>query len=105
EMIADPGVNLFAEGYVKYRGHRVKGYVAYEVCDPVQETTYRIDGVRVADFVMPEWFEPDRQGGSIKFSFCDAVQAPFELAPGGYMDVSYDKRLITLWGETAEEKK
>lgn len=105
EMIADPGVNLFAEGYFKYRGRRVKGYVAYEVCDPVQENLYAIDGVKVSDFVTPEWFEPERQPGSLKFSFKDAVDRPFRAAPQGYFDAIYRGRMRTIWGEEANTKK
>lgn len=105
EMIADPGVNLFAEGYFKYRGRRVKGYVAYEVCDPVQENLYTIDGINVSDFVVPEWFEPEREAGSMKFSFKDAVDGPFRAAPQGYFDAVYRGRMRTIWGEEADTKK
>jgi hypothetical protein len=105
EMIVDPGVNLFADGYFAYRGHRVRGFVAYEVCDPVQECFYEIDGIKVSDFVVPEWFEPERLPDSMKFSFKNNVNAPFKLAPNGYLDAVRNKRMITVWGETANKKK
>ena len=107
EMIADPGANLYAYGhYVTPRTRRRRSaYVSYEVCDAVQECTYRIDGVSVSDFVVPEWFEPGRPRGSMRFSFRNAVDAPFALAPGGYMDVQVGSKLITVDGPPLREKR
>jgi hypothetical protein len=105
EMIADPGVNLYARGYVKWGGHRRVAFVAYEVSDPVQETLYEIDGVQVSDFVTPEWFEPGRKPGSLKFSFKESVTAPFELADGGYIDAYVDDELVTVWGNPEKPKE
>ena len=34
----------------------------------------------------PEWFEPERTPGSLKFSYRESVTAPFELADGGYIE-------------------
>ena len=47
EMIADPNVNLYAAGPFRFKGRRGVGFFALEVCDPVQENYYKIDGVRV----------------------------------------------------------
>lgn len=107
EMIADPGANLYAYGhYVTPRTKRRRSaYVSYEVCDAVQECTYKIDGVAVSDFVVPEWFEPGRPRGSIRFSFRNAVNGPFVLAPGGYMDVQVGSELITVDGPPLREKR
>jgi len=107
EMIADPGVNLYALGhyFAKDRPKKREAFVALEVCDPVQETVYDKDGVSVSDFVVPEWFEPERKRGSMSFSFMEAVDAPFRLAPGGYIDVQVGKRLITVDRALARAKK
>ncbi|HTV22569.1 MAG TPA: hypothetical protein VMG12_27965 [Polyangiaceae bacterium] len=105
EMIADPGVNLYARGHVRQRGRRRAAFVAYEVCDPVQAISYRIDGVSVSDFVTPEWFEPERQPGALKFSFRDSVTRPFELADGGYIDAYVGGELITVWGNPERPKE
>jgi len=106
EMIADPGANLYAYGhYTTPRTRRRRSaYVSYEVCDPVQECTYSIDGVRVSDFVVPEWFEPGRPRGSMRFSFKNAVNGPFVLAPRGYMDVQVGSQLIEVNGPEPPEK-
>jgi hypothetical protein len=107
EMIADPGANLYAYGhYTTPRSRRRRNaYVGYEVCDAVQEKRYVIDGVKVSDFVVPEWFEPERPRGSMRFSFKGAVNRPFGLAPGGYMDVQVGGQLITVDGPPLPEKK
>ena len=107
EMIADPGANLYAFGQYrsKHSGRKHWAFISYEVCDAVQEKTYPIDGVRVSDFVTPEWFEPERTRRSVPFSYKKAVHAPFQLAPGGYMDVLRGSRLITVDGPPLPKKK
>jgi hypothetical protein len=87
EMIADPAVNLYASTFHTFRGRRHTAFVGIEVCDPVQYCLYKIDGIQVGDFVVPEWFESDRPAGSMKFSFKGNVDGPLKLAKGGYMDV------------------
>src|SRR6266851_6398306 len=57
EMIADPGVNLYAIGKFRDGGRKKSGLYGLEVCDPVEANYYKIDGVTVSDFVRPEWFE------------------------------------------------
>jgi hypothetical protein len=106
-MIADPGANLYAYGHYRTKRSKRKrwAFVGYEVCDPVQETTCRIDGVEVSDFVAPEWFEPERTRGSVTFSFRRAVAAPFELAPGGYIDIQLGSRLETIDGPPLPDVK
>ena len=98
EMLADPDANLYADGFyrVKHGVHR-KAMVAYEVCDAVEDYLYEIDGVRVSDFLFPEWFEPEHKGTSLTMDFLGVVRRPFELAPGGYTDVAVGNRLMTIW--------
>jgi hypothetical protein len=105
EMIADPGVNLFAAGYCAYQGHRHRAWIPYEVCDPVQGATYRIDGITMSGFVVPEWFEGDRKRDSMKFSYRCSVHAPFEIAPAGYVDAFVNGRTVTTWGPEAKRRK
>jgi hypothetical protein len=105
EMIVDPGVNLFALGFYVKAGKRRDAFIPYEVCDAVQENLYSIDGVKVSDFVVPEWFEPGRKRRSQKFSFRGSVQGPFELAENGYIDAMVGQSLRTVWGEAANKKK
>jgi hypothetical protein len=104
EMIADPNANLYAYGPFRLkRRHRV-GFFAYEVCDPVQENYYRIDGVRVQDFVRPEWFESFHKKGSMKMDHMGVLDAPFTLAEGGYIDVFSKGRWHSLTGRKAKPR-
>jgi hypothetical protein len=96
EMIADPGVNLYAIGHVLRGGKRRDAFVAFEVCDPVQQRLYLIGDVKVSDFVTPEWYEPERLRVSTKFSFLASVEEPFELAEGGYVDAFVDGRFVSV---------
>ena len=104
EMIADPSVNLYSAG--PFHVHRVRrvGFYALEVCDPVQENYYFIDGVRVQDFVRPEWFEQDHKKGAVKTDYMGALDAPFTLAVGGYTEVFSKGRWHSLTGPKARPK-
>lgn len=88
ELAADPSLNRFAAGPHPVDRHR---HVLHwlEVCDPVQDDCYKIDGVKVSSFVLPAYFDPSRRdlgrhdflgGGGGKH-----VIAPFGIAPGGYV--------------------
>jgi hypothetical protein len=76
ETIADPWVNLSA----------MKGADIYplEICDPVQGQDYEVDGVRLANFVTPNWFVEGMTG---PFDHLHKLRRPFEVAPGGYAEV------------------
>ena len=83
EMMADPDINLAAEGFAPGDPKRVAFY-GYENCDPVQGDTYAIDGVSVSDFVYPEFFELNPARGAM-YDHLRLVTAPFTLRPNGYM--------------------
>lgn len=99
EMIADPALNLYASAYRTFRKRRHRIFVGIEVCDPVQYCFYKIDGIQVSDFVVPEWFESDRPAGSMKFSFKGNVNAPLSVAKDGYKDVVFKGRLQQVGGD------
>ncbi len=105
EMIADPGVNLYAIGKFRDGGRKKSGLYGLEVCDPVEANYYKIDGVTVSDFVRPEWFEPEHKKGRMKMDHMGVVDAPFMLAEGGYADVLAGSRWHTLRGRKAKVKR
>lgn len=105
EMIADPGVNLYAQGHYRSGKRKYQAFIPLEVCDPVEGNLYEIDGVTVSDFVVPEWFEPERERGSMPFSFRKSVDEPFAIAEGGYVDAVIGKSIRTVWGPSANAKK
>ena len=98
EMLIDPSVNLYA--YRPGNGRRPDRGYFYEVCDAVQCHHYRIDGVKVCDFVYPEWFEHSWPKGSRKFDHLGLLDRPFQILPGCYMDI-YEAGVgdRTLWGK------
>jgi hypothetical protein len=105
EMLADPGANLYADGFVRIaHGGKRKAMIPYEVCDAVEEQLYLIDGVHVADFVLPEWFEPEHPGRALTMDFLGVIRRPFELAPGGYTDAIVGKRYLTFWKSGKKSK-
>ena len=55
ELIVDPTVNIFVPG-PDPRDPDNTVLHAYETCDAVERTSYEIDGVRVSNFVTPEYF-------------------------------------------------
>src|SRR5882672_4626651 len=104
-MIADPNVNLYAIGKFRLKGRSRSGLFGLEVCDPVQENYYKIDGVRVSDWVRPEWFEPEHKKGAMKMDHMGVIDAPFMLAEGGYADVFAGSRWHTIVGAKAKVKR
>jgi len=60
---------------------------AYEIADPCEadQYGYEIDSVRVSNFVYPAWFQPFHKPESTQFDFCNHIQQPFQILPGGYI--------------------
>ena len=60
EMVIDPIANLWAEAAdgTEY---------AYEMCDPVEEDTFLVDGIEMSNFVHPSWFEPFKHPPGTKY--------------------------------------
>jgi hypothetical protein len=85
EMLIDPELNLTVFDQIKNEDGGI--LYAYEICDACQseDLSYMIDGVKVSDFVFPSWFQASRLPSSTQFDFCKHIQAPFEIAPGGYI--------------------
>ena len=105
EMLVDPACNLYAHRPAE--GKRPgRGYF-YEVCDPVQTLTYDIDGIRVCDFVHPEWYQYVWKAESRKFDHMNKVKRPFQVLPGGYADIYDNSRrgFTTIWGSTTGTHK
>lgn len=81
EMLGDPDANLLVQD-----GKDYNKFWAYEDCDAVEadELGYDINGIRVSDFVTPDYFETFRKTG--KFDYLNHLIAPVpSLTPGGYM--------------------
>src|SRR5205823_4709654 len=55
-----------------------------EVCDPVQRSSYSVNGVRVCDFYTQQYFDPVGTTGA-RYSFSGTLSGPRELLKGGYI--------------------
>ncbi len=80
EMLADPLVNLAAEG--SFQG--TPALFAFEICDPVEGDFYDIGDVAVCNFVLPTWFVPGPHPEEVLVDFLGRLAEPFTLSPGGY---------------------
>jgi hypothetical protein len=85
EMLANPRLNLTI--FDSADGRKGRLYIR-EICDPVSSPrhAYQIDGATVSNFVYPAWFESSREPGSTQFDHRGHVNAPFEVAPGSYVN-------------------
>jgi hypothetical protein len=76
ETIADPHVNLWATG-------PNNTLISQEVCDPVENGSYDINGVSVSNFVTPSWFDAQAAAGA-PMDYLGRVSQPFQMDQGGY---------------------
>jgi hypothetical protein len=97
EMLADPGINLWATGPegVSY---------AYEVCDAVEEETFSIDGIAMCDFVYPAYFELFREPESVQFDHKKKLKRPFEISPRGYATVLKNGKKVDITGSDDDKE-
>ena len=96
EMLVDPALDVTVQG--------PDGVVyAYEICDPVEGSELEIDGVPLASFVYPSWFQAGWPPGSVQFDHLGAVSAPFGLLPHGYMPVFEKGKWSRVFGSIATE--
>lgn len=95
ETIADPHVNLWATG--------PDGYViSQEVCDPVENGSYQVDGVSVSNFVTPWWFDAQAPANA-QLDYLGKVSKPFEMDKGGYFVHLKGGKPTQVFGEDVPE--
>lgn len=81
EMLIDPGLQMGAQS--------TDGrWYAYEICDPVEGTTFEANGFPLPNFVYPAYFESFRPKG-YKFDYLDKLKLPFSIVKGGYIPYWY----------------
>lgn len=98
EMWADAAINMMTTG------PDPAAMYAYENADPVQGLSFLINGIPMADFVYPSYFESFRKPRSVKFDEMGAVTRPFEILPEGYQIIFKNGRWSQLFGSTAREQ-
>jgi hypothetical protein len=90
EMFIDPACNLWV-----FNGQG--SAYSLEVCDPVEAPTYPVNGVSVANFVTPSWFDP-LAPATAQFDKQGQVHAPFTIAAGGYANYVKGGQVKQQWG-------
>ncbi|MCZ6463941.1 MAG: S8 family serine peptidase [Proteobacteria bacterium] len=88
ELVMDPEANLLVTGPHPDDSSR-QVYHWYEMCDAVQDQTYKIDGIEVSNFVLPLYFTESNEKGS-RNDFLGLLHGgsgvpSFGVAPGGYV--------------------
>lgn len=88
ELAGDPENNLLVQGPHPTK-RRKEVFHWFEMCDAVQEETYKIDTIEVSNFVLPLYFtSSDEQGG--RNDYLGTVNKgktlrSFSVNPGGYI--------------------
>jgi len=80
ETFYNPFINLWS-----HRGDET--FVAVEVCDPVENSSYEINingkNVSVSNFVLDPWFDKEMINEA-RYDYLSTIKAPLTLAHGGY---------------------
>ena len=98
EMVIDPIANLWA-------GAADGTEYAYEMCDPVEEDTFLVDGIGMSNFLHPAWFEPFKHPRGTKFDHLGRLKKPFSMTKGGYMIIKKKGKVTAVYGSKAKEKR
>lgn len=77
EMLVDPSLNMEC-------AYSERVFYDYEVADPVEETSFLIEGLKMSNFVYPAWFEPFHTTRSTQFDHMGLLSKPFQIHRGGY---------------------
>jgi hypothetical protein len=99
EMLVDPAVNLLTTG------PDPKAVYAYESADPVEEQSFKVDGIPMSDFVYPSYFEAFHKRRSVRFDQMGKVSRPFQILPGGYQIVFKNGTWTQMFGSNAKAKR
>jgi len=99
EMLVDPATNMMTTG------PDANTMYAYESADPVEEQSFKVDGVSMTDFVYPAYFESFREPGSVKFDQMKKIGKPFQILSGGYQIVFKNGKWSQVFGSESKKKR
>jgi hypothetical protein len=98
EMVIDPIANLWAQATTRTE-------YAYEMCDPVEEDTFMVDGIAMSNFVHPSWFEPFDHPRGTRFDHLRKLKKPFSMTKGGYVTIKRNGRVKDTFGSPAKKAR
>jgi hypothetical protein len=99
EMLVDPAINMMTTG------PDPKATYAYESADPVEESSFPVNGIQMSDFIHPAYFEIFRAPNSAQFDHMKLVKKPFQILKGGYQIVLKNGKESQIFGSKAKEKR
>ncbi len=82
EMLVDPFGNRTVAGPSPTDQGRVEFLV--EVADPIGDSTYSINGIRVSDYCTPRYYDPLPSSG-VQYCFTGSIAGPRQLLQDGYL--------------------
>jgi hypothetical protein len=99
EMLVDPAINMMTTG------PNPKVTYAYESADPVEESSFPVNKIRMSDFVYPAYFEIFRKPNSVQFDQMKLVTKPFQILKGGYQIILKNGKETQVFGSKAKKKR
>lgn len=99
EMLVDPAYNLLTTG------PHPKTFYAYECADPVEESSFKVKGMSMSDFVYPAYFEDFHKPGSVKFDHLNKLKRPFQILAGGYQTIVRNGKWDDSCGSAAKRRR
>src|SRR5207237_44586 len=99
EMLVDSAINMMTTG------PDAKVMYAYETADPVEQLSFKVNGIPMTDFVYPAYFEIFHKEGAVQFDRLKKVKKPFQILSGGYQIVFKNGKWSQIFGSAAEKKR
>src|SRR5947208_58062 len=99
EMLVDPAINMMTTG------PDPKTMYAYESADPVEDVTFKVNGIEMSDFVYPAYFEVFRKPNSVQFDHQKTVARPFQILSGGYQIIFKGGKWKQVFGSKAKMRR
>jgi hypothetical protein len=104
EMLVDPAINMMTTGPNSAGLGRSDTMYAYESADPVEESSFKVKGVPMSNFVYPCYFEAYHKPNSTKFDHMKKITRPFQILSGGYQIVFKAGKWSATHGSPRKEK-
>ena len=106
EMLVDPNCSRLISAPSIRPGENRNVRFSVQVCDPSGTDPrfgYEIDGVRVANFCTPQYYDADRKRGA-QLSQTGVIAKPFEILKGGYL-TWHDPKTKQWWQKVWWDRK
>jgi hypothetical protein len=97
EMAIDPLANLWAQA--------PDAEYAYEMCDPVEEDTFLVDGIPMSNFLYPSWFEPMKHPPGTRFDHMGSLKKPFSMTKDGYAIVKKNGKIWEVFASGHKKRR